>query len=1077
MEHTDLALNETLKAFREGRLDPETRRQVIEHMSVCSECASFVITSRQRPSTRRIDPRAALAAVAAIATLVGAWLLYSKWSRSESHRIAMLASAAPPRLYQGRIAGFPYRPLASTPMRGPSEETPLIENSLSPRFLLAANEAKAETDASPADYHVSGVVALISGKPEKAVDALERSLILTTGVRDAQAAADISTDDALLTDLSTAYLNRGIAKRQASDYIRALECAERAWNLRKSAEAGWNRAASLQQLHLNDDAKEAWQAYLQSDSTSQWVAEARQRVEKTEGSAEWKLWLRDGQRILDLSDSDAERLVLLFPLQGRKAVERKILPAWGRAVVDGDSSKAAAYLKKIEVIGAALKKQSGEAFVSEVAENLESSSGRDDLARAVLTISEADSARDAGNGVECRAKLDSVMSTLRRYRSPLVHYARFYIAASYYVDNDFASLRREAARLPDIPDRYKALRAQRQWVIALGELSTGRPENAVVPYQAALAGFTQLGEADFVVAVHLRLAEVYDYLDSPDDAWMQREHALGLVSRLGPISTQRVQLLAGCAQLLLTNHRPVVAKILLDRILKWPDATDQPFFVVTSSWRAVALQQLGRGAEAEAAWKAAAGVAEKIPERAFRDRARNDITLTRALVLESGLTAADLDEGVAFARGGENRWALPRLLRLRADVDARRGAYEQAMRGYRATIDEIIDQRRTTSPAEYEQLNRTCLSDATEHAVSLAVSRGDYDSAFRFSEHSAGAAFPEGPPAGVAPIASNVAVVKIVCLPDRMLVWTLTAHGVHKHHVPVAIETVRAAAEKLAGETSTDAAARLGRLIVASSAIDRNIDTLVFVPDAAVAVAPFERLLDPATGKPLLERYVIAESHTVAGYLRAAASASRPDAGAPLLIDGARAADMPELPEAREEIRALQRLYPSSVLWRADSQPIDGLPAALENAGLIHFAAHGVVNRSNELRSNIVLGERNAVLYAHEVEALRLSRHPIVVLSICSGAATAASRRRRAPTLADAFLTAGASVVVASSERVDDAQARRFSLLLHERLLRGMPVGKAVREIQRAFARDGQPWSDLVIVGNPAATLQGVKKG
>jgi CHAT domain-containing protein len=414
---------------------------------------------------------------------------------------------------------------------------------------------------------------------------------------------------------------------------------------------------------------------------------------------------------------------------------------------------------------------------------------------------------------------------------------------------------------------------------------------------------------------------------------------------------------------------------------------------------------------------------------------------------------------------------------LRADVDARRGAYEQAMRGYRATIDEIVDQRRKASLAQYELLNRACLSDATEHAISLAVSRGDYDSAFRFSEHSSGAAFPEGRTTALPTIAPNVAIVKIACLSDRMLIWTITAQGTHKHQVPVALEAVRNASDELAAGARTDAAARLGRMIIAPNAIGRDVDTLVFVPDAAVAVVPFEQLIDPAAGKPLLARYVIAESHTVASYLRTTASGAAPSAGVPLLVDGARAADMPELPEAKEEIRALRRIYPSATLWSANSRPIDSLPSALESAGLIHVAAHGVVNRANELLSNIVLGEHNAVLYAHEVEALRLSRHPIVVLSICSGAATAASRRRRAPTLADAFLTAGASVVIASSEAIDDARARRFSLLLHERLQRGMPVGRAVREIQLTFAREGQPWSDLVIVGNPAATLHSVMKG
>ena len=42
MEHTGFPSDETLAAFLDGRLDPETRRRVIEHMTTCDECYSVV---------------------------------------------------------------------------------------------------------------------------------------------------------------------------------------------------------------------------------------------------------------------------------------------------------------------------------------------------------------------------------------------------------------------------------------------------------------------------------------------------------------------------------------------------------------------------------------------------------------------------------------------------------------------------------------------------------------------------------------------------------------------------------------------------------------------------------------------------------------------------------------------------------------------------------------------------------------------------------------------------------------------------------------------------------------------------
>src|SRR2546430_1543511 len=43
MEHTGFPSDETLAAFLDGRLDPETRRRVVEHMTTCDECYSVVM--------------------------------------------------------------------------------------------------------------------------------------------------------------------------------------------------------------------------------------------------------------------------------------------------------------------------------------------------------------------------------------------------------------------------------------------------------------------------------------------------------------------------------------------------------------------------------------------------------------------------------------------------------------------------------------------------------------------------------------------------------------------------------------------------------------------------------------------------------------------------------------------------------------------------------------------------------------------------------------------------------------------------------------------------------------------------
>lgn len=1018
---------------------------------------------------RRLRDTTSVAA-ATIALVAIASLAYRHWSAPQSPANALAASAPPLREFDGRIVDFPYRPF--DPAR-----TVASVGSQFPRGPQRASLAirMRAGSALPTDPHQAGLYHLVAGKSSRAVESLERALTEATSIRDARRAIEASKDYALLTHLSIAYVERGTSQGHASDFIRALKCADRAWRLRETPETIWNRAVSLQRLHLNDDARVSWRRYLQRDSSSPWVTEARKRLESTDLSPETRLWLRDGGQLLELEDGRLATLSAAFPLEVRRAAEKELLPAWANAVVSCNDARAAELLRKLDVIGATRAQRSGDAFLSDVVLNiraLPAQQARMDLARAILTVTDAKKAYDGGNGQKCRAGLRAAIPVLARSRSPLVHYARFYTASSYYHDNDYSSLRREADGLNDIPKTYRALRAQTSWILGLGEMAVGKPDQALHHYQDALAEFAAIGESDYVAAVHNLLAEAYEYLDSPDEAWNQRERALALVSRLGPSSTQWVQLLNGSAELLLAAQEPAVAKIFVDRALRQLGAAEDSLPLSnTVSWQAVALHRLGHHAEAAVAWKRAASIAERIAAPAVRERAQNNVLLKRALTLERDVTPAEMEKAVAFAQRAGNRWALPRLLRLQGDVLAKQGAYLDAMRTYSAAIDEILDQRRKTTLMRYELANRASLADVTDRALTLAIQRGDYDSALRFSEHSAGSALGNLPPSRGTAVPPNVAVIKVICLTDRVVTWTMTARGVHVREASITIDEVRRAVEELSGGTRAAAASRLGKAIISPELPGSGIDTLVFIPDASVATVRVASLTDPATGKHLVERYVVAECPTIAAYLRALERPPRMDGAAPLLIDGAAPGSLARLSAAEWEIRELRRSYPAAAVWKAGSGEPAALSAALENAGMIHFAAHAVVDRTNERLSNIVLGRSDALLYAHEIVALRLSRRPIVVLSTCSGAETTGARRRRPSTLADAFLAAGASAVVASSEPLEDTRAQRVALMLHDRLRRGVTVGAAVRDIQLTFAREGHAWDDLVVVGNPDSTI------
>src|SRR3954454_17183095 len=108
MEHTGFPSDETLAAFIDGRLDPETRGKVIAHMTTCSECYSVFVNATEMtaaaaaPESSRRSSRAGWlsVAVAATAAMMAVVFLVTPvrdhiLPRGDAGMVA-LANAAPP---------------------------------------------------------------------------------------------------------------------------------------------------------------------------------------------------------------------------------------------------------------------------------------------------------------------------------------------------------------------------------------------------------------------------------------------------------------------------------------------------------------------------------------------------------------------------------------------------------------------------------------------------------------------------------------------------------------------------------------------------------------------------------------------------------------------------------------------------------------------------------------------------------------------------------------------------------------------------------------------------------------------
>src|SRR5436305_13143880 len=122
MEHAGFPSDETLAAFIDGRVDAQTRGRVIGHLAGCAECYSVFVGATEMPAAadaevsnvrpfKRARWAIAVSAIAAAAA-IGFFVTPAGQRLYRPDGLAALAAVAPSqRTFDGRLSGFPYRPL------------------------------------------------------------------------------------------------------------------------------------------------------------------------------------------------------------------------------------------------------------------------------------------------------------------------------------------------------------------------------------------------------------------------------------------------------------------------------------------------------------------------------------------------------------------------------------------------------------------------------------------------------------------------------------------------------------------------------------------------------------------------------------------------------------------------------------------------------------------------------------------------------------------------------------------------------------------------------------------------------
>ncbi|HJQ39567.1 MAG TPA: tetratricopeptide repeat protein [Thermoanaerobaculia bacterium] len=279
MMMTNCPTDETVAAFVDGRLHPEARAEVMEHIANCPDCYALVSAgwdfqaAEQATEEKELAPvvkgpfgswwKWTGAAVAASAILVfvvpPAWNSYE--FRRERSALISAQNSAKKRPVEGRLTGFDYQRFEA--LRGSGDDA---SDDLSKYTVpLAAANLNARKARTARQWQAQSAAHLLVGERPEAIEAIEKAVTLSPN------------DPSILNDRIVAYLEQ--YRFETVTAPAALEAAQRAWQVAQTPEIAFNRALALEANGRRNEAIAAWQEYLKLDPNSPWAADAKQHIQ------------------------------------------------------------------------------------------------------------------------------------------------------------------------------------------------------------------------------------------------------------------------------------------------------------------------------------------------------------------------------------------------------------------------------------------------------------------------------------------------------------------------------------------------------------------------------------------------------------------------------------------------------------------------------------------------------------------------------------------------------------------------------------------------------------------------------
>jgi CHAT domain-containing protein len=1076
---------EVLAAFIAGNLSGAELEMTADHLRECEDCRKIVAAGARfdrenvaqpvvimRPRTTSPRWLALAAAVLAGIAVLSVWIIRA---RAEGPtRMLIAATPHDGRYLEPRLSGgFPWAPLR-TVTRG--------EQKLDPAQLKLAGVAGAVLEQTGADpsapaQHASALASLLAGDPKDAVTRLEK-------------VAASSPSAVIWSDLAAAHYEAAVRSDDPQQLAQALADADAALRLdTRFPEALFNRALILERLGLREQARAAWKRFLSVDGGSPWATEAGKHLQDLSKRVEFRDHLEHDYDRLAGDAKAAVSLVQRFPQDARVWGESEILSRWAHQETKGDHEGAGKHLRLARFFGAEIERSHGEGMLIASVNAIDGADPEHTkiLSAAHIQFREAQRTLKAKRLAEAEQQFREAAAGFASAGSPMALLSRYFAAVALYEQGrlDEARLQLEPLLGVSRPE-YVAFAAQVKWELGLVHASLGHWGQAMHALADSSAAFEQLGETRYAMSVREILAEVYDRIGEPREAWVHRLVALQEIGR----SDDRALRVAvhAMARSAASNRDWPVSLSFLNLQTEMPRQDgDDLMYVNTLLTRARIEGRIGDASAAHADLARASAAMAGVRDVGLHGRAEAERLAVEASLAASPVGAIRLlTDAIGYQGTRGRRMFLPELLLQRGRAYIASGAPRDAANDFDAGIRELEAQRISIDPGDERWGMFGAADELFDEAVILALQRHDDDAAFAYCEQARGRELLDSmAPTGVKIAQSapgDAVVLEYLVLPSKLVIFVVGTSGVHAvqedvNQLVIADEVQRLTRTATSGTDAdfTRAAAMMYDRLLAPVAEELATGrTLVIVPDDVLSVVPFAALIDPA-GRYLIEKRAVVATPSLAAFTRLTSRRRSLGKDSRLLIvagPSSRKGDTGRLTKSSQEAESVAAEYQHAAGVSPQDEDAAGLERKAATADVIHFVGHAIIPDGSTTAA-LVTSRREGLdsqLDAREIATLHLRRTSVVVLAACGTARSHGRTGEASVSIARAFLGAGVSSVVATLWPIDDGPAAEFFPRLHYYLARGLPPAEALRAAQLEWVhrRDTPPrvWAAVQAIGS-----------